>query len=192
MQGRVRIRGNDVWRVIDSKENVYEAREKRRRWQWSGKNLNMSKEQARPHFCYKEVQDRGVSATCRRCRVEREGIGNKPVPSCARPVSPEMAVWRETPIVAKGREGVIERRLRNHPLDCPVCDQGGECDLQENAFKFGSDKNRASFYNRRPVQNKNFGLIIKTEMTRCIHCEGCTRFYTVMTGKPLLGTIGRG
>lgn len=195
MQGRVRRRGNNVWMVVDGKENVYEARETRRRWEASGENKHVSKEQARPHFCYKEVQDRGVSATCRRCRVEREGIGHKPVPSCARPVSSEMGVWRETPMVAKAREGVIERRLRNHPLDCPVCDQGGECDLQEQTRHYGTDRSRRYEGGRkRSVEDKEIGGQVKIVMTRCIHCTRCVRYSQGQRGIRGRGThseIGR-
>lgn len=142
-----------------------------------------------PRFCY--FQFLPVAGNCRMCLVDVRG-SPKPIVACASPFNPSLKVSLTSPLARKARESVLEFLLLNHPLDCFICDQGGECDLQENAFKFGSDKNRVSIYNRRHVQNKNLGLVIKTEMTRCIHCEGCTRFYTVMTGKPLLGTIGRG
>ena len=193
MQGRVRRQGNGTWMVVDGKENVYEAREKRRRWQ--GETQKRSTEQGRPHFCYKEVQDRGVSATCRRCRVEREGMTHKPVPSCARPVSTGMGVWRETPMVAKGREGVMERRLRNHPLDCPVCDQGGECDLQEQTRNYGTDRSRRYEGGRkRGVEDKEVGGQVKRVMTRCIHCTRCVRYsqgQRGMRGRGRHSEIGR-
>lgn len=145
--------------------------------------------EAIPRFCY--YQFLPVAGNCRMCLVDVKG-SPKPVVACASPFNSSMKISLSSPLTKKARESVLEFLLLNHPLDCFICDQGGECDLQENAQKYGSDKNRNFLYNRRGIKNKNLGFIIKTEMNRCIHCEGCTRFYTVMTGKPLLGTIGRG
>ena len=143
---------------------------------------------ALPHYCYKEGR-RGVSATCRMCRVEREG-GRKPVPSCARPVGNGMGVWTETPRVQKVREGVRERRLENHPLDCPICDQGGECDLQEQTVEYGSESSRIR-ERKRGVEDKRREGPVKRVMTRCIHCTRCVR-YGKQVGKRGRGRRGRG
>jgi len=145
--------------------------------------------EAIPRFCY--YQFLPVAGNCRMCLVDVKG-SPKPVVACASPYGPSMQISVDSPLTKKARESVLEFLLLNHPLDCFICDQGGECDLQENAQKFGSDRSRNFRYSRRAVKNKNLGFVIKTEMNRCIHCEGCTRFYSVMTGKPLLGTIGRG
>jgi hypothetical protein len=143
----------------------------------------------RPHYCYKEGR-RGVSATCRMCRVEREG-GMKPVPSCALPVGVGRRVWTETPIVQKLREGVIERRLRNHPLDCPICDQGGECDLQEQSMEIGSESSRIRRA-KRGVEDKERGGQVEIIMTRCIHCTRCVRYAKQVAGVGKRGRTGRG
>ena len=145
--------------------------------------------EAIPRFCY--YQFLPVAGNCRMCLVDVKG-SPKPVVACASPYGTSMQISVDSPLTKKARESVLEFLLLNHPLDCFICDQGGECDLQENAQKFGSDRSRNFRYSRRAVKNKNLGFVIKTEMNRCIHCEGCTRFYSVMTGKPLLGTIGRG
>lgn len=142
-----------------------------------------------PRFCY--YQNLPVAGNCRMCLVDVKG-SPKPVVACASPYNPGMKISTTSPLVKKARENVLEFLLLNHPLDCFICDQGGECDLQENAQIFGTDRSRAFLYNKRAVVNKNLGPIVKTEMNRCIHCEGCTRFYNTMTGKPMLGTIGRG
>ena len=142
-----------------------------------------------PRFCY--YQFLPVAGNCRMCLVDVKGAP-KPIAACAAPYGANMQISVDSPLTKKARESVLEFLLLNHPLDCFICDQGGECDLQENAQKFGSDRGRNFRYTRRSVKNKNLGFVIKTEMNRCIHCEGCTRFYSVMTGKPLLGTIGRG
>lgn len=148
---------------------------------WSGESL--------PRFCF--YQNLPVAGNCRMCLVDVKG-SPKPVVACASPYNPGMKISVNSPLVRKARENVLEFLLLNHPLDCFICDQGGECDLQENAQTFGSDRSRAFLYNKRAVVNKNFGPIVKTEMNRCIHCEGCTRFYNTFSGEPLLGTIGRG
>lgn len=141
-----------------------------------------------PRFCYHEQLS--IAGNCRMCLVEVEKSA-KPVASCAMPVMPGMRVYTNTALVKKAREGVMEFLLANHPLDCPICDQGGECDLQDQAMIFGSDRGR--FYEtKRAVEDKNFGPLIKTIMTRCIHCTRCVRFATEVAGVPVLGTSGRG
>lgn len=126
------------------------------------------------------------------CLVEVERAP-KPVASCAYPVMPGMKIKTDTPMVHKAREGVMEFLLYNHPLDCPICDQGGECDLQDQSMRYGSDRGR--FHEprgKRAVEDKNFGPLIKTEMTRCIQCTRCVRFANEVAGAPELGTSGRG
>jgi NADH dehydrogenase/NADH:ubiquinone oxidoreductase subunit G len=141
-----------------------------------------------PRFCFHERLL--VAGNCRMCLVEIEK-SPKPVPSCTLQVIEGMKIYTETPLVKKAQEAVLEFLLINHPLDCPICDQGGECDLQDQSLKFGSDSTR--FYvNKRGVENKNIGPIIKTVMTRCIHCTRCVRFATLVAGIPDLGTTGRG
>jgi len=115
----------------------------------------------------------------------------KPVASCAMPVMEGMHVYTNTQMVKKAREGVMEFLLANHPLDCPICDQGGECDLQDQALIYGTDRGR--FYEtKRAVEDKNVGPVVKTIMTRCIHCTRCIRFAEEVAGVPVLGTTGRG
>jgi len=141
-----------------------------------------------PRFCFHERLL--IAGNCRMCLVEIEK-SPKPVPSCAFPVMENMKVYTNTPLVKKAQESVLEFLLINHPLDCPICDQGGECDLQDQAMHFGSDSSR--FYNtKRGVEDKNTGPLIKTIMTRCIHCTRCIRFATEIGGVPDLGTTGRG
>eukprot|EP00850_Spirogloea_muscicola_P008998 SM000049S16769 [mRNA] locus=s49:783284:786658:+ [translate_table: standard] len=124
------------------------------------------------------------------CLVEVEK-SPKPVASCAMPVMPGMKIKTGTPLVRKAREGVMEFLLLNHPLDCPICDQGGECDLQDQAMAFGSDRGRFTEY-KRTVVDKNFGPLVKTVMTRCIHCTRCVRFAKEVAGVEDLGMTGRG
>jgi len=141
-----------------------------------------------PRFCFHERLL--IAGNCRMCLVEIEK-SPKPVASCALPVSEGMKVFTKTPLVRKAQEGVLEFLLLNHPLDCPICDQGGECDLQDQVMLFGSDSSR--FYERkRGVEDKDCGPLIKTVMTRCIHCTRCVRFSTEVAGVPDLGTLGRG
>eukprot|EP00743_Colponemidia_sp_Colp-15_P001909 GILK01002079.1.p1 GENE.GILK01002079.1~~GILK01002079.1.p1 ORF type:complete len:751 (+),score=105.23 GILK01002079.1:243-2255(+) len=141
-----------------------------------------------PRFCY---HDRlSVAGNCRMCLVEVEK-SPKPVASCAMPVMPGMKIFTNTPKVNKAREGVMEFLLANHPLDCPICDQGGECDLQDQSMFFGSDRSRFREY-KRTVEDKDFGPLVKTTMTRCIHCTRCVRFSAEVAGVPDLGTTGRG
>lgn len=109
-----------------------------------------------------------IAGNCRMCLVEVEKV-MKPVASCAMPVNPGMKIKTESPMVKKAREGVMEFLLLNHPLDCPICDQGGECDLQDQSMVYGSDRGR--FHEmKRTVSDKNLGPLVKTVMTRCIHC----------------------
>jgi NADH dehydrogenase/NADH:ubiquinone oxidoreductase subunit G len=141
-----------------------------------------------PRFCYHEKLS--VAGNCRICLVEVEK-SPKPVVSCAMPVSKGMVIYTDTPLVKKVRESVLEFLLINHPLDCPICDQGGECDLQDETLQFGSDRGR--FYEfKRSVEDKEVGPIIKTIMTRCIHCTRCVRFSAEIAGQEVMGSFGRG
>lgn len=145
-----------------------------------------------PRFCY---HDRlSVAGNCRMCLVEVER-SLKPVASCAMPVMKGMKVKTDSPMTRKAREGVMEFLLVNHPLDCPICDQGGECDLQDQSMAFGSDRSRFvdnKFSGKRAVEDKNVGPLVKTIMTRCIHCTRCIRFASEIAGVDDLGTTGRG
>lgn len=141
-----------------------------------------------PHFCFHERLN--VAGNCRMCLVEIDK-SPKPVASCAMPISEGMIIHTFTPKVQKAREGVMEFLLINHPLDCPICDQGGECDLQDQAFKYGRGTNRFE-ENKRSVKDKNMGPLIKTHMTRCIHCTRCIRFATEVAGIEEIGAIHRG
>ncbi len=150
-----------------------------------------------PRFCYHERLS--VAGNCRMCLVEVKGGPPKPQASCAMAVKdlrpgpngepPEM--FTNTPMVKKAREGVMEFLLINHPLDCPICDQGGECDLQDQAMAYGVDKNRYA-ENKRAVEDKYIGPLVKTSMNRCIHCTRCVRFTTEVAGISEMGLIGRG
>ena len=141
-----------------------------------------------PRFCYHEKLS--IAGNCRMCLVEMEK-SPKPVASCAMPAANGMVIKTNTPKIEKSRKGVMEFLLANHPLDCPVCDQGGECDLQDQSMFYGIDKSRFK-ENKRAVPDKNMGPLIKTQMTRCIHCTRCVRFATEIAGVPELGAIGRG
>ena len=141
-----------------------------------------------PRFCYHEKLS--IAGNCRMCLVEMEK-SPKPVASCAMPAAEGMNIKTNTPFVEKARKGVMEFLLANHPLDCPVCDQGGECDLQDQSMFYGIDKSRYK-ENKRKVPEKNMGPLIKTQMTRCIHCTRCIRFATEVAGVTELGAIGRG
>ena len=141
-----------------------------------------------PRFCY---HDRlSIAGNCRMCLVQMER-SPKPVASCAMPVADGMVVYTDTPEVKKMRQGVMEFLLLNHPLDCPICDQGGECDLQDQAMAYGMDHGRYH-ENKRAVEDKHMGPLIKTIMTRCIHCTRCVRFSTEVAGVTDMGLIGRG
>jgi NADH-quinone oxidoreductase subunit G len=141
-----------------------------------------------PRFCYHEKLS--IAGNCRMCLVEIEK-SPKPVASCAMPAAEGMIIKSNTSLVEKARKGVMEFLLVNHPLDCPVCDQGGECDLQDQSMFYGVDKSRFN-ENKRSVPEKNMGPLIKTQMTRCIHCTRCVRFATEIAGVPEIGAIGRG
>ncbi|KAL8563994.1 NADH dehydrogenase Fe-S protein subunit 1 ndufs1 [Nucella lapillus] len=145
-----------------------------------------------PRFCYHERLS--VAGNCRMCLVEVER-SPKPIASCAMPVMKGMKVKTDSPVTKKAREGVMEFLLMNHPLDCPICDQGGECDLQDQSMNFGSDRSRFTdnaFTGKRAVEDKNVGPLVKTIMTRCIHCTRCIRFASEVAGVDDLGTTGRG
>jgi len=141
-----------------------------------------------PRFCYHEKLS--IAGNCRMCLVEIEK-SPKPVASCAMPATEGMNIKTNTKFVEKARKGVMEFLLANHPLDCPVCDQGGECDLQDQSMFYGVDKSRYK-ENKRDVPEKNMGPLIKTQMTRCIHCTRCVRFATEVAGVTEIGAIGRG
>lgn len=143
-----------------------------------------------PRYCYHEKL--AIAGNCRMCLVDVERMP-KLIASCAMPVQNGMIVHTDTERVKKGREGVTEMLLENHPLDCPVCDQGGECDLQEQSQRYGSDRGRfAEVVGKRAVENKAIGPLVKTSMNRCIHCTRCVRFMNDVAGAPELGTAGRG
>ncbi len=141
-----------------------------------------------PRFCYHERLS--IAGNCRMCLVEMEKSA-KPIASCAMPATDGMKIKTNTPFVDKARKGVMEFLLANHPLDCPVCDQGGECDLQDQSLFYGFDNSRYK-ENKRQVSEKHMGPLIKTQMTRCIHCTRCIRFATEVAGIPELGATGRG
>src|SRR6201996_482742 len=150
-----------------------------------------------PRFCYHERLS--VAGNCRMCLIEVKGGPPKPQASCAMGVKdlrpgPDGAppeIFTNTPMVKKAREGVMEFLLINHPLDCPICDQGGECDLQDQAMAYGVDSSRFA-ENKRAVEDKYLGALVKTAMTRCTHCTRCVRFITEVAGVADLGAIGRG
>jgi NADH-quinone oxidoreductase subunit G len=141
-----------------------------------------------PRFCYHEKLS--IAGNCRMCLVEMER-SPKPIASCAMPASEGMNIKTNTEFVKKARKGMMEFLLANHPLDCPVCDQGGECDLQDQSLFYGFDKSRFS-EKKRSVKDKYMGPLIKTQMTRCIHCTRCVRFAEEVAGVPEIGAIGRG
>nr|YP_009308407.1 NADH dehydrogenase 11 [Paramoeba pemaquidensis]AOS85545.1 NADH dehydrogenase 11 [Paramoeba pemaquidensis] len=172
---------NNINIIIDNKElevknnyNIIQA--------CNENNINI------PKFCYH--QELSIAGNCRMCLVEVKGV-NKPIASCAIPVTPGMVIYTNSKLVKKAREGVLEFILINHPLDCPICDQGGECDLQDQSLVFGSDRGRFYEY-KRSVNDKDCGPFIKTIMTRCIHCTRCIRFLDEVAGFKYLGLIGRG
>ncbi|CAB0031690.1 unnamed protein product [Trichogramma brassicae] len=145
-----------------------------------------------PRFCYHERL--AIAGNCRMCLVEIEKQV-KPVAACAMPVMKGWRVKTNSALTRKAREGVMEFLLVNHPLDCPICDQGGECDLQDQSMAFGNDRSRftdINFSGKRAVEDKDLGPLIKTVMTRCIHCTRCIRFASEVAGVDDLGTTGRG
>ncbi len=141
-----------------------------------------------PRFCYHERLS--VAGNCRMCLVEVEKAP-KPVASCAYPVADGMVVKTDTAVVRQARRGVMEFLLINHPLDCPICDQGGECDLQDQAYSYGMDHSRFA-ENKRAVKDKYLGPLVKTFMTRCIHCTRCIRFSSEVAGVAEMGATSRG
>src|SRR6202165_3164970 len=150
-----------------------------------------------PRFCFHERLS--IAGNCRVCLVEVKGGPPKPTASCAMavkdlrpgPKGEPPVVETNSPMARKGRQGVMEFLLINHPLDCPICDQGGECDLQDQAMAYGADSSR--FHeNKRAVEDKYIGVLVKTSMNRCIQCTRCVRFVTEVAGVPELGATGRG
>ncbi len=140
------------------------------------------------HFCFHERL--AIAGNCRMCLVEQERAP-KPIASCAMPVADGMVIHTQSEKAKKARHGVMEMLLINHPLDCPICDQGGECDLQDQAMAYGFDRGRYH-ENKRAVEDKDFGPLVATSMTRCIHCTRCIRFLTDVAGVEELGATGRG
>ena len=141
-----------------------------------------------PRFCYHERL--AIAGNCRMCLVEVEK-SPKPIASCAMPATDGMVVHTKSPKAIKAQKGVMEFLLINHPLDCPICDQGGECDLQDQAMAYGFDRSRFE-ENKRAVRDKDFGPLVETHMNRCIHCTRCIRFLTEIAGVQELGATGRG
>lgn len=141
-----------------------------------------------PRFCYHEKLS--IAGSCRMCLVEMHKAF-KPIVACATPLLTGMTIRTETALIKNSREHILEFLLINHPLDCPICDQGGECDLQDQALIYGSDRGRFK-ERKRSVSDKNFGPFIKTTMTRCIHCTRCVRFMSEIASDNILGTLGRG
>jgi NADH-quinone oxidoreductase subunit G len=142
-----------------------------------------------PRFCYHERLS--IAGNCRMCLVEVKPGPPKPQASCALPAGDKMEIITNSPMVQKARQGVMEFLLINHPLDCPICDQGGECDLQDQSMGYGRDGSRYE-ENKRAVEEKSMGPLIKTVMTRCIQCTRCVRFITEVAGVPEIGLISRG
>jgi NADH dehydrogenase (ubiquinone) Fe-S protein 1 len=142
-----------------------------------------------PRFCYHEKLS--IAGNCRMCLVEASN-SKKLVASCAMNISQDVQIYTNTLRIKAARESVLEFLLLNHPLDCPICDQGGECDLQDLTFIYGSDRGRAYEITKRAVEDKNLGILIKTIMTRCIHCTRCVRFMEEATQTYKLGVTGRG
>ena len=142
-----------------------------------------------PRFCYHERLS--IAGNCRMCLVEVKPGPPKPQASCALPAAENQEIFTNTPMVKKAREGVMEFLLINHPLDCPICDQGGECDLQDQAMGYGRDDSRFAL-NKRAVEEKAMGPLINTVMTRCIQCTRCVRFISEVAGVPEIGLISRG
>jgi len=145
-----------------------------------------------PHYCYHN--DLSIAGNCRVCLVELKN-SNKPIVSCATNAKTSLIsknnLYHDSALIKKARENILEFLLLNHPLDCPICDQGGDCDLQDQSLFFGLTKRR--FYQfKRIVSDKNLGPIVKTVMTRCIHCTRCIRFSTEIAGIEELGIFGRG
>jgi NADH-quinone oxidoreductase subunit G len=170
----VRVKINNIEFLVNSNLSVLEA------CQFVGVHI--------PRFCYHETLS--IAGNCRMCLVEIEK-SPKPVASCALPLSNNLSIFTDSPLVKKARENILESLLLNHPLDCPICDQGGECDLQDQTKIFGGDYSRY-YFNKRVVESKPYGTLIKTIMTRCIHCTRCVRFSEEIAGTSSFGTFNRG
>lgn len=170
----VRVKINNIEFLVNSNLSVLEA------CQFVGIHV--------PRFCYHETLS--IAGNCRMCLVEVEK-SPKPVASCALPISNNISIYTDSPLVKKARENILESLLINHPLDCPICDQGGECDLQDQTKIFGGDYSRY-YINKRGVESKPYGSLIKTIMTRCIHCTRCVRFSEEIAGTSSFGTLNRG
>ena len=141
-----------------------------------------------PRFCYHKKLS--IAANCRMCLVEIDKAG-KPLPACSTPVTEGMRIFTQSPKAIMAQKGVMEFLLINHPLDCPICDQGGECELQDVAMGYGRDVSRYQ-EKKRVVKDKDIGPLISTDMTRCIHCTRCIRFGQEVAGLMELGATGRG
>src|SRR5436309_253713 len=141
-----------------------------------------------PHFCYHRKLS--IAANCRMCLVEVEK-SPKALPACATPVTDGMKVWTKSKATLDAQKAVMEFLLINHPLDCPICDQGGECELQDLAMGYGKDISRFT-EGKRVIKDKNIGPLIATDMTRCIQCTRCVRFGTEIAGQREMGATGRG
>jgi len=142
-----------------------------------------------PRFCYHNKLS--IAGNCRICSVE-EKKSEKVILACCTLIDEETEISTSTFLVLQARENVIEYLLTNHPLDCPICDQGGECDLQDQAMLFGGDIGRFYETFKRAVENKNFSPLIKFSLNRCIHCARCTRYFLEISNLPLLSLLGRG
>src|SRR5450432_3504850 len=142
-----------------------------------------------PRFCYHERLS--IAGNCRMCLVEVKPGPPKPQASCALPAAEGQEIITDSAMVKKARQGVMEFLLINHPLDCPICDQGGECDLQDQAMGYGVDTSRFA-ENKRAVEDKYLGALVKTSMNRCIQCTRCVRFAAEVCGVPEMGATGRG
>src|SRR6201985_2489073 len=142
-----------------------------------------------PRFCYHERLS--IAGNCRMCLVEVKPGPPKPQASCALPVADKQEIFTESAMVKKAQKGVMEFLLIHHPLDCPICDQGGECDLQDQAMGYGVDTSRFA-ENKRAVEDKYLGALVKTSMNRCIQCTRCVRFSAEICGAPEMGATGRG
>lgn len=139
-----------------------------------------------PRFCYHSKLP--IAANCRMCLVQVEKAP-KPLPACATPIADGMKIQTQSEYARKAQKAVMEFLLINHPLDCPICDQGGECELQDLALGYGRDVSRFA-EKKRVVKDKNIGPLIATEMTRCIHCTRCVRFLEVIAGQKEMGALG--
>lgn len=142
-----------------------------------------------PRFCYHSRLS--IAGNCRMCSIE-EKKSEKVILSCSTLIDKETEIFTSTFLVLQARENVIEYLLSNHPLDCPICDQGGECDLQDQAMLFGGDTGRFYENFKRAVENKNFSPLIKFSLNRCIHCARCTRYFSEISGSFLFSLLGRG